>query len=307
MTAKKFFILSILILTCCFPIASNAASDTPIIACIIPSYSTIKFWSDIENSIYEASQEQNVEMLMLYTKNTDSSLQISLDDALSIALYAEVDAIITSYTLANEGTDDLLASAMEKNIPVIMIDCDCPEQLRTAYIGIDNRSAGYQLAELALSNMSDGDSTLLLYASGSTSRENLQVRIEGIHNAFEDHNRTLTEVLINDYTVQSVMMIRQLLENDPSIKSILSISENSTLLCSQAITSSKRSDPICLYGFDESEDTRALLDEGRITALACQLHNKIGKSSIEVAVQLINGNTDAAGIHLIDFEIHQSE
>ena len=101
--------------------ASGMETDAPVIACIIPSYPDIVFWSDIENSMYQKAKELNAELLMLYTKHTNPSFAMDLNEALSIAIYSDVDAIITSYTLANPETDDMLAAALEKEIPVIMV------------------------------------------------------------------------------------------------------------------------------------------------------------------------------------------
>lgn len=284
---------------------AEAKTDTPVIACIIPFYSDIFFWSDIENSMTQKAEELGIELLMLYTKHPNPSLAVDLNEALSIAVYADADAIIASYTLAADGTDDMLMAAAEKEIPVIMIDCDCPEQLRAAYIGIDNEAAGCRIGQLALDAMEDGNSALLVYSTGSPNRENLLQRIDGIHQAFAQNDDQLQEYIVTNFSVQTVLEIRQLLEQDPSIRAVISINENSTLLCSQAISGSGRTDAVHLYGFDESEDTLALLDEGSIDALACQTHSEMGDLSVDIASQLINGNTDAAGIHLIDFEILQ--
>ncbi|HBA64099.1 MAG TPA: hypothetical protein DCZ20_09615 [Lachnospiraceae bacterium] len=285
--------------------ASGTETDAPVIACIIPSYSDIVFWSDIENSMYQKAKELNVELLMLYTKHTNPSLAMDLNEALSIAIYSDVDAIITSYTLANPETDDMLAAALEKEIPVIMIDCDCPAQLRSAYIGIDNEAAGFKIGQLALDAMEGEHNALLVYSTESPNRENLLQRIEGIQHAFEHNDHRLQEYIISNYSVQTVREIRQLLTEDPSIEAVIAISENSTLLCSQAISGSKRTDTVHLYGFDESEDTLTLLEEGSIDALACQIHSEMGDLSVEIANQLVSGDENAAGIHLIDFVVRQ--
>lgn len=297
MRLKLMSILIFLAAVVCVP---HAYADRPQIACIIPYYPDIVFWSDIESSIYQAADELDAELLMLYTKHTESNLELSLDEALSISIYSDADAIITSYTLAGPQTDQWLAAARQKEIPVIMIDCDCPEELRSAYIGIDNESIGYDIGKMALDGLQNTDRALLVYSSSSLERNNLLLRIQGIRRAFSQSGERLREHVISTNNVQAVLEIREIMESDPSITTIIPISENSTLLCAQAVSSSVEANKVHLYGFDESEDTLELLESSVIEALACQINSEMGYKSVQTAKALIDGDHSAAGIHLID-------
>ena len=283
----------------------RATAETGKVAVIIPSYPEILFWSDIENAIRRKAEELNLELLPLYTRHSEANLALGLNDALEIALYADADAVIASYTLADERTDTILRAAREKGVPVIMIDCDCPEDLRTAYIGINNLDAGKEMGALALSAMGEGEKALLIYSASSPEHVNLRERIEGVHEAFRGKKDCLEDVRLANINIQAVLDVRRRLDADPSIQALIAINENSTLLCAQVLNAAGNSAGIKLYGFDESADTLALLNSGVIEALACQTHGIMGEKSVETARSIMAGDPDAAGIHLIKFEIHR--
>lgn len=282
-----------------------ARAESIRIAYIVPSYSEIVFWSDIEDSMRRAAEELDVDLIPLYTKHEVANLELGLNDALSIAIYSDADAIITSYTLADEGTDAVLAEALERSIPVVMIDCDGPEPLRTAYIGIDNMAAAREIGDLALDGMADSECALLVYSQTCPERKNLMERITGVRQAFAAENGRLQEFAIGQFAVQTVLDLRQLIQTEPSITAVIAINENSTLECAQALSGAGM-DSVKLYGFDESKDTLALLDSGAIEALASQAHSEMGYQSVVAARALISGDASASGIRRIDFAILHS-
>ena len=285
----------------------TVSASAATVACIIPCYPDIMFWSDIESGMKEAAEALGMDLMMLYTRHTDSSLALSLDDALSIAIYSDVDGIITSYTLADDATDALLSMAHSSGIPVVMIDCDCPEGLRSAYVGIDNETIGQTMSERACSCLEAGECVLLVYTPPSTKQENLSKRLTGIRSVFEAHKGQLSEYPMDDFSVQSVLALRQRIDDDPSIVSVIAFNENSTLLCARALSGAARGQDVRLYGFDESAATLKLLAEGAIEALACQPNRQMGAKSVETALELIEGGKNVESIQLIDCTIRERQ
>lgn len=286
----------------CAPAAAPAEEAPWRIACIIPMYQEIRFWQDIHSGIKQAAADYGVHLSLLYTRHNEPALSLSLDDALSIAILSDVDAIVTSYTLATEETDRLLESAREAGIFVIMLDCDAPKALRDIYVGIDNQAAGVEIGESVLSNLAPGESALLVYSKTSIGSKNLIERLEGIELAFADTPDVLaTFVLEDSTTVRSVFSISTYLEENPSVSAIIAINENSTLVCAQAADRISPQRTILRYGFDESDETLSYLDSGNLSMLICQPNSKMGYTAIETAVALLEGESFSSDIVPIDY------
>lgn len=301
---KKSVLLSVLLFLTMLLSFPAYAADTNI-ACIIPCYPDIMFWSDINDSMHQAATDLGIDLMMLYTRHPEPNMELNLNEALSIAIYSNADAIITSYTLADIQTEHWLETAKEKGIPVILIDCDGPENLRTAYIGIDNESAGYEIGIRAQNELSKNEKSLLVYSSTSLEHENLHQRIQGVQEAFAQNPDWLLEYVIDDFGITDILAIRQLLKEYPEITSIIAINENSTLLCARVLDADSNHSDIRLYGFDESEQTLTLLNNGSIDTLVCQSHQEMGYQSVVTAQALTQDHTDVDDIHLIDFVIRE--
>ena len=110
----------------------------------------------------------------------------------------------------------MLVELLGRGIPVIAIDCDSPEKLRTAYIGIDNEAVGSEIGGIALEGMMDSDRALLVYSEQSPDRENLKGRIQGIRQVFAGEDGRLDEFVIRNFAVQTVLELWQRIDGDPS-------------------------------------------------------------------------------------------
>ena len=294
--------------TLLFAAVSRAESAPVRVACITPHYLNSAFWQEINDNIRLAADDLGIQLSMLHTKHSEPGMQLTLNEALSIAILSDVDAIIASYTLAGEGTNALLETAREKGVAVVMFDCDAPVDLRDAYVGIDNEAAGYEIGQTALGAPEEGETALFVYSTANFQNINLYNRALGIERAFAVAPEKLERLpLDNGLTLQTALEISKYIEERPQIGAVIAISETPTLTCAQLLDRIDPDKRILRCGFDESAETLALVQSGSIDLLISQPHGEMAYHSVEVALSLIQGETASAEEYLIDYVTLKSE
>ncbi len=274
------------------------------ITCIIPLRAETAFFSELDKSVRLTADEAETDITMIYTSNSDSSLVIDKNNALEIAMLADTEAIITTYAKVSEETDKLLLQARSKRIPIILIDSDGPAALRDVYVGIDNEAAGYALGKYVLEHLKSGQTAVLPTIDTTRQRPNLSKRIDGVMRAFVDAPDRLQILEMNDVdNLQHALEMEAYLQENSNVGAIVSIWERITLTSAQLLERLGRTGEIGLYGFDQSEETMALLQKGGLQALVCQQHEEMGAQSVLTALEAIDGNSPVSGIHTIDYLI----
>jgi ribose transport system substrate-binding protein len=95
-----------------------------------------------------------------------------------------VDGIAVSCTDAKT-LKAAINSTVDKGIPVVCFDSDCPDSKRFAYYGTDDFACGQQLAkEIALSL---GDKGVVAILAGNQTAPNLQKRVAGVKDELAKH------------------------------------------------------------------------------------------------------------------------
>lgn len=271
---------------------------------IVPSRSETVYWQEINDSMFAAAEENQVDLSVLYTENNDSYIAMDLNDAVEIAILTEAEAVILPYSKADETTDELLLRARAAGIKVVLIDCDSGHKLRDAYIGIDNKAAGYALGSHVLENLGKNEKVLLTISAVSETKPNIKERVEGFRRAFEEATGRLQISVVHAETE-----LAQIIERENYIKAIddlgavVAMSERETITGAQLLAQMGLGNKVGLYGFDQTEETMGLLEEGKLKALIGQKHQQMGSKSIETALQLIEGKEISSDLGSIDYEL----
>lgn len=107
-------------------------------------------------------------------KRSNPDEQLKLFD---MAIKSKVDGIIIQ--ALNDEFTPMINKAVKKGIPVITIDTDAPESMRSTYIGTDNYKAG-QMAGQALIEDTDGKAIIGIVTGGmDKDNHQHQLRLEG--------------------------------------------------------------------------------------------------------------------------------
>lgn len=309
---KKFIVLTVsLFFSTVLYLEGTAASSTRRITGILPTKSEGVYWQEIIAGMEQAAEDLNVNLSIIYTESYDNYPAIDLNSALETATLYQTDAIILSYSKnADTETNRLLLQAKDKGIKIILIDNDANSSLRDAYVGIDNKDAGYRLAWMALEKLSEDQSAVLLYSLQNSDMENISRRIEGIFAAFENASavsRLITLPVNVDTDLQKMEYLEDILESNPQIGAIFTLSERTTITAAQYLAQNNLTDTICIYGFDYTDEAADLLENGELSVVVGQQQNQMGYESIHTAVQLLKEEMMDTDKVFIDYQIYTEE
>lgn len=312
MNRKKrcLFFASLLFAGICSSVPALSQSeqdDRPRIICILPSKFGIQFWQDIAAGIQEQAKQNQVDLTMLYTEFVEEHVSIDLNRALKIAILTETQGIVLADNNNDEEMNCLLLEARAQGIPIILLDCDINNSLRDAYIGIDNEQAGKALAEYVIASIADNKGVFLCYSASLESQANTGPRIQGIRSAFSDPSKLGVYVTPADIDeADKISAWESFLTDHPDIGAMITLTEKDTILASQILARQNLTDQIQLFGFDLTEKTQKLLDNGSLSAIVAQNHQQMGRQSIEVMMQLLSGQTLESDTIYIDYQLRTS-
>lgn len=274
------------------------------ITCIIPTRYATPFWEIIASSMDEAAEDLNADLSFIYTNNNSGNIVISLNDALKIALLSDTQAIVATYSKGDVETESLLKKAQEAGIFIVMIDSDSSDDLRDAYVGIDNEAAGYALGVHIKSGLKQNETALISYSTIYESQINLQDRLAGLERAFNQSPESLNTIeLDSGDNLQNQINIEDYLSNNSDISAIVAINQRDTIAYAQLLERTELNNKIQLYGFDLSEETIAFMQNRTIEALLSQDNYEIGYKGIKAAVELIQGIPSVQKEELVNFNI----
>ena len=274
------------------------------ITVIVPSRSETVYWQEINDSMCLAAEENQVDLSVLYTENNDSYIAMDLNDAVEIAVLTETEAIILPYSKADETTDQLLLQAKAAGIKVVLIDCDSSDELRDAYIGIDNEAAGYALGCYVLKNLGENQKALLTISEISEAKPNIKERVDGLKRAFQEFPQRLQiSMVMSDTELGQSIEREDYIKTMDDLGALVAISERGTITGAQLLAQLKLEDKVSLYGFDQTEETMQLLEDGKLKALIGQKHRQMGSKSVETALELIEGKDISADSGSIDYDL----
>ena len=112
----------------------------------------------------------------------------------------------------------MINKAVNQGIPVITIDTDAPESLRTTYIGTDNLAG--QIAGKTLVEGTKGQATVGII-TGSFTNAHHQLRVEGFKNVVADIEEVeIVEIEESNITQVIAEKTYEMLKNHPEIDAL---------------------------------------------------------------------------------------
>ena len=245
------------------------------------------FWSIVAAGFEQAAKDAGMDCRVIYPTKEEAAVQV---DLLYDVINSQPDAIVLSPVNA----DPLVApsqTAMEENIPVILVDTLIgTDDYVNAYM-TDNVAAGAMAAE-EMARLMNYEGTVHLFAGSPASTSNVD-RLKG----FEDYmaancpkikvlGTLYSEADINLCTTQTV----DVLAANPDLKAIFAVDESRTSGCGTALIQQGRDKDIILGGFDANNDTVALMEEGVVSFLTVQQPFQMGYLAFGAALETLKGN-----------------
>ena len=223
----------------------------------------------------------------LISKNPGSDAQVQAAQ-LQELMDEGVDAVFLC-PVDWEAVTPALEALQEAGIPVINIDTQVKEEsLTKAYIGSDNRNAGYVCGE-DLKKRCPGCGKILLLECPSIN--SINERITGFEQAIANAGfEVLDRADVNGGKEKAKEAMGEFLEKYPKIDGVMCGNDQVALGALEAVKESGRQG-IRIYGVDGSPDVKQEIakPDSPMTATGAQSPIRIGKAAAETGIAILDG------------------
>jgi len=257
------------------------------------------FFIILEQTIRE-EVEKNGDRLITFDPDRDREKQISqIEDMIS----QKIDAIFLN-PVDLEAIRPALVSLNKANIPVINFDSEVKDlDLASAYVGSDNRNAGYICGVDMVKRFPIGGPIAIL---DSPDRISTRTRIDGFKEAIAGHGFTIVFLraahgnasLAKQYT-------EEMLKTFPGVVALMG-SNDVVALAAYAVCQSAGRNDILIYGVDGSPAAKAeIAKRGQFAGSGAQSPISIAKESVVVAYKILNKQPYEKRVPVRTFMINQ--
>lgn len=240
------------------------------------------YYSTLQTAIQESLEEKGARLI---AKNPEGDVQKQIeqiqemiDDGIDVMFLSPVDW---------EEITPALEALEEADIPVVNLDTQVKDtDLIDAYVGSDNKNAGYVCGEDLMSRRPDGGSIVIVECPGVNS---VNDRITGFEEAIADGGfEVLARLDSNEGSVEAAM--KGILEEYPEIDAVMCGNDQMALEVLAAVEDADRQE-IAIYGVDGSPDVKKILAQGEnpMEGTGAQSPIHMGKTAAEIALAILNG------------------
>ena len=243
-----------------------------------PYFDTLR--RSLENTLGESEYQ-------LISKNPGSDARVQNEQLFEL-IEMEVDAVFLC-PVNWELVTPALEALQEAGIPVVHLDTQVKEEsLTKAYVGSDNRNAGYVCGEDLKKRCPDGGKLLLLECPSMNS---INERITGFEQAIANAGfEVLDRADVNGEKEKAKEVMEGFLEKYPKIDAVMCGNDRAALGALEAIRESGR-DGIRIYGVDGSPEVKQEIakTDSPMTATGAQSPIRIGKEAAEIGIAILDG------------------
>ncbi len=269
---------------------------------VIPKGTTHGFWKAIHAGAIKAARELGVKIYWNGPqKEDDRAQQITVVEDF---INRGVDGIVLA-PLDDRALIRPVRDAVERNIPVVVMDSGLQGDFHISYVATDNYKGGVLAAErMGELLKKEGNLILIRYQVGSASTTNREKGfVDTIKNNFPRINLLIKDQYAGATTETAYQLVENLLNRFLDVQGLFCPNESSTFGALRALQESGRAGRIKFVGFDSSPKLVQGLEEGHIHGLVLQDPIKIGYMGVKQMVHHLQGKTIDkridTGVHLI--------
>ena len=258
---------------------------------VIPKATTFTFWKAVHAGAVAAAKEAGAEIIWQGPSNEgDRRGQI---DVVQNSVSRQVDAIVLA-PLDASALARPVVQAVERGIPVVVIDSALDSDAPSSFVATDNTEGG-RMAARRLAEVLDGKGSVILlrYQEGSASNDE---REDGFLAELEEKYPGIKVVSSNQYagtTKDSAMKVSQNLLNKygEEVDGIFCPNEPVAFGMLRALETSQLAGKVKFVAFDAGESLIEAMREGSIHGLVAQDPFGMGYEGVKAALAVLAGET----------------
>ncbi len=240
------------------------------------------YFETLELSIKTALEEEGHRIL---TKNPGSDAELQ-NEQIQELIDAQVDAVFLS-PVDQEKVTPALEALEEAGIPVINVDTRVKaKELTEAFIGSDNKNAGYVCGKDLKERRPEGGKVVILE---SPSINSINERITGFEEAIANSGfEVLGRVDVESNSEKAQVSMQNFLQEHPEIDAVMCGNDPIALGALAAVKEMGRTD-ILIYGVDGSPEAKEEIakEESQFVGTGAQSPINIGKSAVKTAIAIL--------------------
>lgn len=260
------------------------------------------FWDKVGNGALEQAQKAgaSLEVWGSYGNNHEDFLK-----KMEIAIHSKMDGIIVQGLDTEEFKNLSKIKASFYGIPIIIVanDVSMEESLRRTYVGSDQYKAGRMIARQLLSDMGSTGNVILMYDNRQAYFQ--EQRLSGIQDVLKNYSNVQTIYTETADTREAVIATTQdLLNRIPDVDAFIAVNANIAGAMIQEIGKRFQVEPYHIYSFDDGPESLSLLKQGKLDGIIEQSPEMIGKISVKLIMEWLNGETVPLDINGYFTDIH---
>lgn len=225
----------------------------------------------------------------LMSRNPQSDAQLQ-NEQIRELIDAKVRAVFLCPVDSEQITEGLEALA-KAGIPVINMDTQVKENsLTEAFVGSDNKNAGFVCGEDLKERLPNGGKVVILECS---SRNSVNQRITGFEESIANAGfEVLNRADVDGDRVKAKEEMKKFLEEYPEIDAVMCGNDPIALGVLEAVEEADRKN-ILIYGVDGSPEVKQKLaaNDLSLVGTGAQSPINIGKRAVETALAIVNGDS----------------
>ncbi|WP_042171548.1 substrate-binding domain-containing protein [Paenibacillus gorillae] len=247
------------------------------------------FWDSVEKGATLAAKQRGVELAVWGSYGTN---QVDFLRKMEIAIASKVDGIIVQGLESDEFNKLSTVKAAGNGIPIFTIGNDVPveKSLRRTYIGSDHEKAGRLIGEQLTKDIGKTGKVVLMLSDRQEDFQNK--RLNGILEALKAQPGIEPIIVVAGDTREKVIAAtNDIMNREPHIDGFVSVTANNASAMVQEIGKRAKLSRFHLYSFDDSVESRTLMKEKKLNGIIEQAPYTMGKQSVELMIQWLNGET----------------
>ncbi|WP_324651905.1 sugar ABC transporter substrate-binding protein [Georgenia sp. H159] len=246
------------------------------------------FWLQVAGGVEDGAEAAGVEVTLAgATAETQVQEQI---DKVRAAITQQVDALVVAPTQA-EQLQPILQQAVDADIPVLLVDTDIEDwDGKETFVGTDNYAAGVTAGEYILEQTDSGSIAVIRGVPGNPSTDS---RIDGALDTIEDSGiEVVADLAANSDRAEGRSVMADILQSNPDVSIVFAANDDMALGALEAIKSAGVNlEDILVIGVDGTSDAVDSMLAGELDASIAQNSYDMGRTSVELAVELLEGGT----------------
>ncbi len=272
------------VIGCAAPAATPDAGAKPKLRVGV-TFKSIKQEFDVtmKQGIEETAAALGVEIVVVDAQFDMGKQRAAVDDFIT----QKMDAIIMS-PVNSTGSASMIQAAQDAGIPVITIDIGSDEGVERCYVASDNIMGGTIIAEYLVNTLkvTSGKVVVLNLKEDISVRE----RCEGFTKVLEKYPdiQIISDMNGGGTRDESLVIAESMLQGNPDVNIVFGSIGDMVVGVSKAAKSAGRDDLI-LLGYDADYDVLKEIEAGACKAITAQFPFNIGKTAVETAIKLKDG------------------